>query len=185
MHSSGQLAVRLSVVLLLALVALAVAVKLDVILAAFAAGLVVRQAMRDADVRAFVAKHEGIGYGVLIPVFFIATGARFDLRALLANPLSLLLMVALLGAFLLARGLPTALLARFVDRGLPGAALATLTATQLPLVVAVTDTAVSHRAMSSAVAAAFVGAGLLSVLLYPVIALAALSRQEAGTGRAG
>ncbi len=183
MHSSGQLAVRLSVVLLLALVALAVAVKLDVILAAFAAGLVVRQAMRDADVRAFVAKHEGIGYGVLIPVFFIATGARFDLRGLLANPLSLLLMVGVLGAFLLARGLPTALLARFVDRGLPGAALATLTATQLPLVVAVTDTAVSHRAMSSGVAAAFVGAGLLSVLVYPVIALATLSRRQAGTGQ--
>ena len=50
-------------------------------------------------------------------------------------------------------------------------AVALLSATQLPLVVAITTIGVEGGHMRTSTAAALVGAGALSVLLYPALAL--------------
>jgi Kef-type K+ transport system membrane component KefB len=179
MHSSAQLAIRISLLLLVVLVALATRWHLDMLLGAFAAGVMVRQVTgtvrgtdREPDLHTLEAKFAAIGYGLAVPVFFVVTGAQFDLDALLHDPSSMVLLVVALGLFLLLRGAPTALLAaRGAPRGLDGRALTLFTATQLPLVIVVTGDAVAAHKMSSAVAAALVGAGMLSMLLFPTLGL--------------
>ena len=92
MGTSGQLAVRLSVLLVVALAALASEFGLDVILGAFAAGIVVGIVIRGSEAHEFLGKLDAVGYGFLIPVFFIATGMDYDLDALSSNAASLALV---------------------------------------------------------------------------------------------
>jgi hypothetical protein len=87
--------------------------------------------------------------------------------------------------FLLIRGAPALLNARALARwDLPPLAL--YSATALPLVVAITELGVSIGRMRRENAAALVGAAMLSVLIFPLAALAlrvrAGARDCAGRG---
>jgi Kef-type K+ transport system membrane component KefB len=176
MHTSGQLPVRLTVALLIGLVALAEEFGLDLILGAFAAGVIVNLVLRrqtgDADDarKAFEVKLDALGYGFAIPAFFITSGMAFDLDSLLDDAGAMLEVPLFLALFLIIRGLPALLLYREV---LPAAreraALALFSATQLPLVVAITTIGVQTDRMHAATAAALVGAAMLSTLLYPLV----------------
>ena len=107
LHTSGQFAVRLILLLLLSLVALSVLFGLDMLLGAFAAGVIAKLLLRDAaphDVRYIEAKLEGIGFGLFVPVFFIHTGLTFDLQALVSDPSTLLLLPVFLVLLLVVRG---------------------------------------------------------------------------------
>jgi Kef-type K+ transport system membrane component KefB len=174
MHTSGQVAVRMSMVLIAGAAYLAVRFGLESLLGAFAAGIMAAQVLRRLDtpaqVKAVVTKYEAVGFGLLIPVYFIITGAKFDLDALLANPWLFALVAVFLLLMLAVRGLPTALLARPGLDG-PPLPLALLTATQLPLVVTITGEAVKDGHMTAAIASAMVGAAMLSVLVFPTLAL--------------
>ena len=172
MGTSGQLAVRLSVLLIIALAVLASEFGLDVILGAFAAGIVVGIVIRGTEAHEFLGKLDAIGFGFLIPVFFIATGMDYDLDALFSNPASLALVPGFAILFLFTRGLPAMLLYR---RTLPGGdrvSLALFSAAALPLLVAITQIGLDTHTMRTEVAVALVGAGMLSVLLYPLLGLA-------------
>jgi Kef-type K+ transport system membrane component KefB len=170
MHSSGQLAVRVSVLLLVALLLIASKMSLDVLLGAFAAGLIVRLVSAGDDAKPVTAKLEAIGFGFLIPVFFVSTGLTFDLDALLESPATLLKLPVILGLFLLVRGVPALLYRRDLGRR-ELATLALFSATALPLVVVITHIGLSTGHMRSDNAAALVGAGMLSVFLFPLIGL--------------
>ena len=173
MHRSGQLPVRLSMLLLIALVYLASEFGLDVILGAFAAGLIVGLIARGPEAEPLHVKFDGIGYGFLIPIFFINSGMSFDLDALLASPTTMLRLPVFLALLLLVRGLPVFLLYRR-ESDLPRGErwpLALLSATALPLIVAITEIGVETGRMRQATAAALVGAGMVSVFLYPLLAL--------------
>ncbi len=174
MHTSGQVAVRLSMVLLAGSAFVAVRFGLESLLGAFAAGVLVAQVLRridkPAEVKAVFTKYEAVGFGLLIPFYFIITGAKFDLNALLASPWLFALAGLFVVLFFVIRGLPTALLAR-ADVGGSVRPLGLLVATQLPLVVTITDEAVKDGHMSPGVASAMVGAAMLSVLLFPTLAL--------------
>jgi Kef-type K+ transport system membrane component KefB len=179
MHASGQLGVRICMLLLLALVFLAVELGQDLILGAFAAGIVLGYATRDAPaLDELWPKLDAIGYGLLIPFFFIRSGMTFDLDGLLESPQSLAELPLFLALFLVVRGLPTVLSRREVPAGtlVP---LALMAASALPLVVAITDVGVQTGRLSSDTAASLVGAAMLSVLIYPALALALLRRSEA------
>jgi Kef-type K+ transport system membrane component KefB len=176
MHTSAQLAVRGCLLLLVALAALAARLGLDVLLGAFTAGLLVGLVVGPAGPGGRAGplreKLEGLGYGFLVPLFFVATGLRFDLRALLEGPQTWLRLPLFLALFLVVRGLPVLLLYR---RALPGrdrAPLALLAATALPLVVALSELGLRTARLRPETAAALVGAALLSVLLFPLAALA-------------
>jgi Kef-type K+ transport system membrane component KefB len=178
MHSSGQVAVRLSMLLIVAGVAVATVFGLDFLLGAFAAGLVAAEAARTAGAEGreqaelLRVKYEGIGFGFIIPIFFIVTGVRFDLHALLASPVSLALVPLFLVLFLVVRGAPVPLLYRR-DADRPDLVrLVLLSATQLPLVVAITDLGVAAGELTTATAASLVGAAMASVFLLPAVALA-------------
>ncbi len=181
MHSSGQLALRLALLLLGVLVVLAGELGLDVVLGAFSAGFIVGLVARgegeeEEQDDPFRIKLDGVGYGFLIPIFFINTGLGFDLDALLGSAGTLLLVPLFALLFLLARGLPTWLLTRAELPGRERAALALLTASALPLVVAITEVATEGGRLATDDAAALVGAAMLSLLLFPLVATALLRR---------
>jgi Kef-type K+ transport system membrane component KefB len=176
MHTSSQLAVRLALLVLVGLFVLARELGLDVILGAFTAGIVVGLVARGEGAEVFHIKLDAIGFGFFIPIFFIATGMDFNLDALVDEPQSLLLVPLFAGLFLLVRGLPAWLLYR---RELPRPdlpPLALLSATALPLVVAITEVGTEVGHMHETEAVALVGAGMLSVLAFPLVALALRSR---------
>lgn len=178
METSGQLAVRLTLLLIVALAVLASEFGLDVILGAFGAGIVVGLLVRGSDSHEFAAKLDAIGFGFLIPVFFIATGMDYDLDALLSDPTAIALVPGLALLFLFTRGLPVLLLYRRELSPAERPPLALFSAAALPLLVAITQIGIDTGTMRTDVAVSLVGAGMLSVLLYPLLALTLLRRAE-------
>jgi Kef-type K+ transport system membrane component KefB len=168
-EKSSQLAVRWIVVLVFALALLASKLGLDLLLGGFAAGLITRQVMQKSEVPTFDSKLTAIAFGVFIPFFFVVSGMRLDVQALFASPSGVLKLGLFFVLFLVVRGTPALLLYRSAlplrrDR----MALAVFSATQLPLVVAITTLAVAEGHMRSSTAAALVGAGALSTLAGPL-----------------
>jgi Kef-type K+ transport system membrane component KefB len=177
MHSSGQLALRLSLLLLGGFVVLAGELGLDIVLGAFTAGFIVGLVAHGEEAHVFHVKLDAVGYGFLIPIFFISTGLGFDLDALTGSATTLLLVPAFAALFLIVRGLPAWLLAR---SELPAeqerTALAFMTASALPLVVAITEVATETGRLAEDDAAALVGAAMLSLLAFPLVGTALLRR---------
>jgi Kef-type K+ transport system membrane component KefB len=181
LEASSQVAIRLSVLLIFGLVALAYELGLDLLLGGFVAGLITRMALQGREVELFESKLTAIGYGFFIPFFFIVSGIKFDLDALLSSPETLYELPLFLALFFLVRGGPALLLYRGVlkerrDR----LALGFYSATELPLVVAITTIAVSEGHMRSSTAASLVGAAMLSTFAFPLVAMA-LRKGGAGT----
>jgi Kef-type K+ transport system membrane component KefB len=171
LETSGQLAIRVAVVLVFALAALANDLGLDLLLGGFVAGVIVRVALRGREVPLFESKLTAVGYGFLIPFFFITSGLKFHLSALTEDPVRLLELPLFLALFLVVRGLPAILLyRRFLD-GRDRRALAFFSSTELPLVVAITTIAVEQGHMRSSTAASLVGAAILSTMIFPLVGL--------------
>ena len=124
-------------------------------------------------------KIQGIGFGFLIPIFFVQTGVTFDLPGLVSQPAALLLIPVFLVLFLIVRGLPGSVTLPKGTSVRDRAAAVLLTSTALAIIVAVADTGVQTGALSSVMGAALVGAGLCSVLLFPTIALGLRKRSAA------
>lgn len=186
--TTAQIRVRGAFLLLAAFVALAENLGLEVILGAFAAGAILSLVDRDALMTHphFRSKLEGAGFGFFIPVFFVGVGLTFDLDALLASPSAILHVPLFLGALLVVRGVPAV-----VYRGLVGTrhtvVAALLQATSLPFIVAASMIGVELGAISAATSAALIGAGLLSVIVFPLMAatiLGAGAAQPSQTGSA-
>jgi Kef-type K+ transport system membrane component KefB len=171
MDTCAQLPVRLAVLVLASLVILARNLGLDAILGAIAAGVLVALATPGEHGEAMHRKVDGIGYGFLVPIFFVTTGLRFDLHALLSSWLALLQLPMFLMLFLVVRGLPPLLLARRDFDLRSRVALGFLSATQLPLVIAIAGIGVKSGRLMPETAASLVGAGMVSVLLFPITAL--------------
>ncbi|MGM1017947.1 MAG: cation:proton antiporter [Actinomycetota bacterium] len=174
LHTSGQFGVRFVVLLVAALVGLSVFLDLDMLLGAFVAGIVWRIIMARApreDAEAVESKIEALAFGFLVPIFFIYTGVTFDLAALLDSPGALALVPVFLLALLVIRGTAAQLSAPAGASVRDRSALGLLAATGLPIIVAVTAVGVDQEMLDSGLAAALVGAGMLSVLLYPLIAM--------------
>ena len=180
--TTAEIRVRFAVVLLIGFVTLASHLGLETILGAFVAGAVLNLVDRDTGSHPhFRLKLEAVGYGFVIPVFFVASGLRFDLRALLDSPSALARVPLFLLALLVVRGLPALLYAPVVGRR-PAFAAGLLQATTLPFLVTATAIGVSLDLMTPVTAAALVAAGLVSVIVFPLVALALLRPQTATAG---
>ncbi|OPG02996.1 cation/H(+) antiporter [Streptomyces sp. GKU 895] len=174
LHSSGQFAVRLVVLLLAVMLGVSEALGLDTLLGAFAAGMLTRLLLHGAAPESagpVLEKVEAMGFGFLVPVFYVVTGMEFDLDALLSGGRALLLLPVFLLLFLLVRGMPVYALAPpdLVRRD--RRALTLFASTALPLVVAITTIGVDDGVLKTEEAAALVGAAMLSVLLFPLAGL--------------
>lgn len=173
LHTSGQFAIRVVLFILAGLLTVSLLLDLDILLGAFTAGIVWRLIMRDAqesDREAVESKVEAVAFGFLVPMFFIYTGLTFDLDALLAKPILFLLIPVVLIVLLLVRGAPSTLAAPEGSSRRDRASLALFGATALPIIVAVTAIGIDQKILTSSNAAFLVGAGMLSVLLFPFLA---------------
>jgi Kef-type K+ transport system membrane component KefB len=171
MDTSAQLPVRLAILVLASLVILARGLGLDSILGALAAGVLVALASPGAYGETLRRKLDAIGFGFLVPIFFVTTGLTYDLHALVTSRLALLQLPLFLALFFIVRGLPLMLMARRELDFRSRVALGFLSATQLPLVVAIADIGVKSGRLLPETAASLVGAGMASVLLFPFTAL--------------
>jgi Kef-type K+ transport system membrane component KefB len=182
-ETSGQLAIRIAVVTIFALATLAASLGLDLLLGGFVAGVIVRLALKDREVAVFESKLTAVGYGFFIPFFFVVSGIRFNLTELTDDPSDLLKVPLFLACFLIVRGVPAmALYTRTLELR-DRVALGFFSATQLPLVVAITTIAVERGHMRSSTAASLVAAGMLSTVIYPFVGLRQRARRvvEAGS----
>jgi Kef-type K+ transport system membrane component KefB len=175
--TSAQIRVRGAVVLLVGMVALAEQLGLELILGAFAAGAILNHLDVDRGMThpEFRLKLATVGFGVFIPVFFVASGVQFDLDALFASGAAIAAVPAFLAALLVARALPALLYGRELDRRQVIAA-GLLQATSLPFIVAATEIGQELGLVDAATGAGFIAAGLVSVLLFPLIAVGLLER---------
>jgi Kef-type K+ transport system membrane component KefB len=181
-ETSSQVAVRLAVVLVFGLVALAAELGLDLLLGGFVAGIITRVALRGREVGVLESKLTAVGYGLLIPFFFVTSGMEFDLSALTSSASGMLKVPLFLALFLVVRGTPALLLYRRVLDARERLALAFFSATELPLVVAITTVATETGHMKSSTAAGLVGAAILSALIYPLIGLRLRRQDEPDSG---
>jgi Kef-type K+ transport system membrane component KefB len=187
LEASSQLAVRWIVVLVFALALLANDLGLDLLLGGFAAGMITRQVLGKREMHAFDSKLTAVAFGFFVPFFFVLSGMRLDVDALFASLSGVAKLAIFFVLFLVVRGTPALLLYR---RALPARedrmALAFFTATQLPLVVAITTVAVDGGHMRTSTAAALVGAGALSTLAGPLhgLHMRRISKAKAGVGEA-
>jgi Kef-type K+ transport system membrane component KefB len=168
-HTTGQAAVRMSVLLLAALVLLAIEVGFDFVLGAFAAGLVVGLTLDSPRSEPVRMRLEGIGFGFLIPVYFVVTGMNFDLDSLL-SPTGLGLAALFLSLLVVVRGASSFLWLRELG-GRRTLSLALFGATGLPLIVAIVGIGTNRGAIAADVGTSLIGAGMISVLLFPLLAI--------------
>jgi Kef-type K+ transport system membrane component KefB len=174
--ATAQTTLRWTVALLLLLLVVANEFGLDVVLGAFLSGVVLRR-LAPGDSQALEEKLDAVGYGFFIPVFFVASGMGLDLRSILHSPGRLVMFFVLL---LVVRGLPTLVLYRSALPFGQRLELTLLAATALPLLVALSEIGLDSGSMLPENAAALVGAGVLSVLVFPAAAVAIDRRRERG-----
>jgi Kef-type K+ transport system membrane component KefB len=179
-NATSQVMLRWSVVLLFLLLVIAARFGQDVVLGAMLAGIVLRGWTRrmGIDVHGLEQKFDAVGYGIFIPVFFVSSGMTLDIAGIARNPMRLLVFFALL---LVIRGLPSLLIYRRVLPLRQRAEMTFITATAMPLLVALAEIGLRDGRMLPANAAALVGAGALSVLVFPAVAIA-LGRKDGSRG---
>src|SRR5919198_6733375 len=173
--TTAQIRVRAAVVLFVGFAALAEQLGLEAILGAFIAGAIISLLDRDEVMTHpdFRRKLEAMGFGFFIPVFFVTSGVRFDLDALVAKASNLAMVPVFLVAILIVRGVPALLYRPLLDRRRTLVA-GILQATSLPFIVAATAIGLELGLLDAAESAALIGAGLLSVLVFPLLGLTLL-----------
>jgi Kef-type K+ transport system membrane component KefB len=174
--ATAQTTLRWTVAMLLLLLLIANAIGLDVVLGAFLAGVVLHR-WAPGDVKSLEEKLDAVGYGFFIPVFFVTSGMKLDLQSIVHTPARLALFFVLL---LVVRGLPTLLVYRSALPRPQRLELVFLLATALPLLVALSEIGLETGNMLPENAAALVGAGVLSVLVFPAVA-AVIDRRMAAS----
>lgn len=176
--TTAQIRIRGAFVLMVGMTALATSLGLELILGSFIAGAVLKLVDRDTMMThpQLREKLEAVGFGIFIPVFFVATGVAYDLDSL-GEPSTLVEVPIFLAAMVAVRGLP-ALLYRGELGARKTVVAALLQATSLPFIVAATAIGIELGAIKPATAAAFIAAGLLSVVVFPATALALLGRER-------
>jgi Kef-type K+ transport system membrane component KefB len=179
-RTSAQISVRIAFLMLAGLVLMAEEFGLEVVLGAFLAGAMVSFLDREKAVESsgLQAKLEGIGFGIFIPMFFVVSGVQLDLGSLFSSFDTAVLVPATVIALLLVRGLPALLYGRFVERR-QAIAAGLLQATSLSFVVAATQIGVELGKLEEAAAAGLVACGVISVLVFPALALKVLGRETA------
>lgn len=171
--TSSQVAVRLCVLVVVAMFALALGLGLDPVLGAFTAGILVHLFLGSSDPlesKVVESRLEGIGFGFLIPIFFVMSGVTLDVQAMLADPRVLWTVPVLVVLFLVVRCVPTFLFHRRALGRADALALGLMSATALPLVVVITTVGTTVGMLPESHAAALVTAAIVSVLVFPVAA---------------
>jgi len=178
--TTAEIRVRSAFLLLIVFVVLASKFGLEAILGAFLAGATLKLLDRDDAMSHtfFRRKLEAVGFGVFVPFFFVATGLRLDVDTLFASGSALARVPLFLGALLLIRGLPALLYRPLAERREQVLAGGLLQATSLSFLIVAGQLGVDLDLLSSVNYTALVAAGLLSVIVFPLVALSLLRRSS-------
>ena len=177
-HATSQSTLRITVVLLVGLLLVTQKFGVEAALGAFFAGMVLRRTSSGENNKDFEEKLDAVGYGFFIPVFFVSSGMLLDVQSIADNPARLFVFFALL---LLVRGAPALLVYRASLTMRERIEMTFLTATTLPLLVALSEIGIASGVMLPQNAAALVGAGVLSIAIFPLIATSLHRRAPAET----
>jgi Kef-type K+ transport system membrane component KefB len=171
-RTSAQISVRIAFLLLVVLVYMSEEFGLEVVLGAFLAGAMVSLLDREHAVRTtgLQEKLEGIGFGVFIPIFFVVSGVRLEVDSLFSSFDTIVLVPLTVIALLVVRGVPALVYRRFVPRR-EALSAGLLQATSLSFIVAATQIGVEIGELDPAAAAGLVTGGVISVLIFPAVAL--------------
>ena len=185
-ETSAQLGVRVAMFVLAVFVALSSNLGFEAVLGAFVAGALLR--VTDPEERLtnerLRSKLDAIGYGFLIPAFFVTSGLQFQADALVSERASIVIVPVLVLLFLVVRAGPAVLYGRLCDgRQVVAAGLLQATSLSVPVVAARIGTQL--HTIDADTSAAIVTAGLLTVVLFPPLALFVLSRRRVDAGAAG
>lgn len=170
MQSSGQLPVRICILLQVLLVTIAATFGLNIVMGAFTAGMVVGLTIKGNEGELLRHKLDAIGYGFLIPIFFIVAGMRFEVSALWSAPLAPLQVILLSCLLVLIRAVPLFLYKKELtpEEKVP---FAFYSATGLPLILIISEIGVTSGLMPPDRASILVSAGMVSVLFFPILAV--------------
>jgi Kef-type K+ transport system membrane component KefB len=173
--TTAQVRMRAAIVLVVGFAVAAHELGQEVILGAFIVGAIIALLDRDEVMTqaAIRSKLEAVGSGFFVPVFFVASGVRFDLHALVANVSSLAMVPVFLFARLVVHGVPALLYRRLLD-GRRTLVAGILQATSPPFIVAASAIGLELGRLDATESAELIGAGLLSVLIFPLAGLALL-----------
>jgi Kef-type K+ transport system membrane component KefB len=179
-ETTAEIRVRGAVALLMLFASLATRFGLEAILGAFLAGATLNVLDRDeAATHALLrVKLQAIGFGVFVPFFFVSTGMALDVRALVDHPGTLARVPVFLAALLLVRAVPALVYGHVGPRRRQLIAAGLLQATSLSIPVVAGAIGVNLGLLSAANYAALVAAGLLSVLIFPALAVHLLTRSR-------
>ena len=183
LNQSSQMPIRISVLLLVSLAIFADGLGLDVALGALASGMVIGLAIREHDSHVFHLKVDAIGFGFLIPIFFIVSGMKLEMGAMFESPMAVTMMGALLAAILLTR-LPVVAIYWRVLGPRQSMALGLMSATTLSLIVVLVEIGLHRGLLTPAEAAPMVAAGMLTVIMFPTLAAVLAGSSAVGKRRA-
>jgi Kef-type K+ transport system membrane component KefB len=174
--TTAQIRVRGAFLLLTVFVVLASRFGLEAILGAFLAGATLKLVDRDEGMTHsfFHAKLEAVGFGVFIPFFFVSTGIKLDVASLFHGSSTISRVPIFLGALLLVRGLPALFYRPLAERGSQLLAGGLLQATSLSIPVVAGQIGVDLGLIRPTNYVALVTAGLISVIVFPLLALTLL-----------
>ncbi|MDO4916579.1 MAG: cation:proton antiporter [Rothia sp. (in: high G+C Gram-positive bacteria)] len=173
--ATTQTMLRLAMLLLVTLMMVAAVFELDVVLGAFAAGIILRSLTPDGAFEPFSKRLDVLGFSFLIPLFFVTSGMGIKVQVLAEKPL---VLVGIVLALLTVRGLPVVLTEKFFDThsGLKTTnekvQLGLYAAAGLPILVAVTEVAEKNHLMTEQTASLLVAGGALTILVFPLQAVA-------------
>ena len=166
-HATSQTTLRIAIALLFVLLLISDQLGFDSVLGAFVAGMLVR-AWSPGEIKLFEVKLDAVGYGFFIPIFFVYSGMTLDVDSIVQNPLPLLVFLVIMLAL---RGLPALFWYRRELATIERWQMVFITATALPLLVALTEVGVDNGRMTTATQASIIGAGVVSVLIFPILAI--------------
>jgi Kef-type K+ transport system membrane component KefB len=179
--TTAEIRVRGAFLLLALFVALASRFGLEAILGAFLAGATLKLVDRDEGMTHafFHAKLEAVGFGVFVPFFFVSTGIKLDVASLFHGGSTIARVPLFLAALLAVRGLPALLYRPLADRGAQLLAGGLLQATSLSIPVVAGQIGVDLGLIRPTNYVALVTAGLISVIVFPLVALTLLRGRSA------
>jgi Kef-type K+ transport system membrane component KefB len=179
--TTSQISTRFVVMVVLGAATIAAVFGFEVILGTFLAGILFGALIRGSEREPlYSTRLDAIGFGFFVPIFFIVSGMRLDIRAAL-TPGGLLAVLGFLIVLVIARAIPTILFRHELDgRGLLASGL--MLATNVSFVVVAADLGVEAGLVPSSVASSMVLAGLVSAVLFPALSQALLAGRAAEAG---
>ena len=181
--TSAQIRVRLTVLLVAGIALAAASLGFEAILGAFMAGVLVRTLDPEPELAhpRYPVKLEAIGFGLLIPIFFVTSGMTLDITGLVENPLALVGVPVVVAALLVVRGAPMLVFWRDLPRAhLVAAGL--LQASSLPFLLTVAQIGIEMGVLERTTAAALIAGGVVSVLIFPPLAIRLLASRDGDKG---